>query len=482
MASVRKALALTVASNGTGVLLQMIVIMVLSRLLTPAEVGIYGVAAVLTGLAGVLRDFGVGEYLIQEKELTEEKIRAAITANIFVSWTVSAILLLAAGPVALFYGETGVGAVLRVLALGFLITPFGAVAMAYLRREMRFHAMYWATLVSGIGSGIVAILLAYNEFGYMSLAWSSLASSILIVAVSLVLRPKHLPFLPGIKGLGQVMHFGTHMTGTYVFAHIGRGAPDLVIGRMIDMASVGLFSRAGGAVELIHRFVLRGIRPVMLPYFSAQRREGADLNAGYVKGLMLVTGITWPVIAILGVMAYPAIRLLYGDQWLASVPLMQVLCASFAIEVVFLTASEILIAAGQVAQSSRLQFITQSLRIVAIVLASFFGLLAVSLAVFISTVIAAILTVGVLRRVIGFGWHDLYRVGRCSMGPTAMAVLPAVVAAFTMGMTENNYLFVLVISGTSGMVAWLAGIRWLGHPLNDEISALWQRLRPRNKQ
>ena len=179
---------LTVASNGTGIALQMVVIVVLSRLLTPAEVGVYSVAAVLTGLAGVLRDFGVGEYLIQEKDLTDEKIRAAITANIAVSWTVCIVLFLLARPMSVFYAETGVGNVLEVLALGFLVTPFGAVAMAFLRREMRFHAMYWATLVSGVGSSAVAIILAYRGFGYMSLAWSSLVSSMLIVVVSLVLR------------------------------------------------------------------------------------------------------------------------------------------------------------------------------------------------------------------------------------------------------------------------------------------------------
>ena len=280
---------LTVASNGTGIALQMVVIVVLSRLLTPAEVGVYSVAAVLTGLAGVLRDFGVGEYLIQEKDLTDEKIRAAITANIAVSWTVCIVLFLLARPMSVFYAETGVGNVLEVLALGFLVTPFGAVAMAFLRREMRFHAMYWATLVSGVGSGAVAIILAYRGFGYMSLAWSSLVSSMLIVVVSLVLRPAHLPFWPGFKGLRQVLHFGTHMTGTYLFAHIGRGAPDLVIGRMIDMQGVGLFSRAGGALELIHRFVLRGIRPVMLPYFSAQRRanSGTEASAGSVGAVLV---------------------------------------------------------------------------------------------------------------------------------------------------------------------------------------------------
>lgn len=477
MASVRKALALTVASNSTGILLQLIVIMVLSRLLTPSEIGVYAVAAVLSGLAGVLRDFGVGEYLIQEKDLTNEKIRAAITANLVVSWTVSAILQLAASPVAVFYGEPGVGNVLSVLALSFLVTPFGAVAMAYLRREMRFHAMYWGTLVSGVGGGGAAIALAYNGFGYMSLAWSSLVSSVLLVVVSLVLRPAHLPFLPGIKGLKEVLHFGTHMTGTYVFAHIGRGAPDLIIGRLLDMASVGLFSRAGGAIELIHRFIVRGIRPVMLPYYSARQREGEDLKHGYLKSVTFVTGVTWPALTILGLMAYPAIRLLYGQQWLASVPLMQVLCAAFAIEVVFLTASEILIAAGAVATSSRLQFITQGIRISAIIAGASFGLMAVSLALLVSAAVNAVVVEHALRRVIGIGWQELLSACLPSIGPTLLAAIPASGLLVLYGVDENNYLFAGVVAASLGIAAWLLGILRQGHPLGNELAVIWARLR-----
>jgi O-antigen/teichoic acid export membrane protein len=399
---------------------------------------VYSVAAVLTGLAGVLRDFGVGEYLIQEKDLTDEKIRAAITANIAVSWTVCIVLFLLARPMSVFYAETGVGNVLEVLALGFLVTPFGAVAMAFLRREMRFHAMYWATLVSGVGSGAVAIILAYRGFGYMSLAWSSLVSSMLIVVVSLVLRPAHLPFWPGFKGLRQVLHFGTHMAGTYLFAHIGRGAPDLVIGRMIDfMQGVGLFSQAGRALELIHRFVLRGIRPVMLPYFSAQRRAGAELKQGYLRWVALVTGVTWPVIAILGLMAYPAIRLLYGQQWLASVPLMQVLCAALAIEIVFLTASEILIAAGRVASSSRLQLVTQSIRIAAIIGSAAFGLLAVSLALLAAAVVNAGITIAALHPP---SIEPVRSAAAVPSGPTLVAALPSVGVLAWAGVGEENSL------------------------------------------
>lgn len=468
---------LTFTSNVTGIALQMVVIIILSRLLTPAEVGVYSVAAVLTGLASMVRDFGLGEYLIQEKDLTDEKIRAAIAANILIAWCISVSLFFAAGPVASFYGVPGVGNVLRVLALGFIFTPFGAVTFAYLRREMKFGANYWANLISGLGGGVVAIVLAYSGFSYMSMAWSSLASTLLLVAVSFVYRPAHLPFWPGLKGLGKVMHFGTHMSTIYIFGYIGRGAPDLIIGRLIDMSSVGLYSRASGAMEMIHRLLLRGIHPVILPYYSAQIREGGGLKEGFLKGVAVLTGVTWPAISILGIMAYSAIRLLYGEQWLASVPLMQVLCAAYAIEIVFITVGETLIAVGAVSMTSRLQFLTQVIRITSIIIGATFGLMGVATAVFVAALINALLFSGAAKRVIGVGWCDVIATCRTSLGPTFMASLPAIGFMVFFGVGEHNYIVAAIFSGAIGVLAWLLGIFWLRHPLRDEVIRIWVRLR-----
>lgn len=471
MASLKKALLLTVASNGTAMVLQLVVVMVLSRLLTPAEVGVYSVAAVLSGLAGMVRDFGVGEYLIQEKDLDDAKIRAAITANLMTSWSVCAILFLASGPVAAFYGEPGVGQVLSVLALSFVVIPFGAVAMAFHRREMRFQPMYWATLASGVGSGLVSIVLALSGFGAMSLAWGSVAGSLLIVLVSIALRPRGFPFLPGLKGLGTVVRFGTHLTGTYVFAHVARGVPDLVIGRLMDMASVGLFSRAGGAIELIHRFVLRGIRPAMLPYYSAQRREGVELRTGFLKSVTMLTGVTWPAIALLGLMAWPAIRLMYGGQWLAAVPVMQVLCAAFAVEVVFLTVSEVVIAAGAVAPGARLQAAILAVRVGAVVAGAFFGLLGVGCGLLGAAVVAAVLNVGALRRTIGVGWADVAAACRPSLVPALVAALPATGVLLAVRVGEDNYLAAALLAGFGGAAGWLAVMLHGRHPLGTEVRA-----------
>ena len=86
MANIRRSLAFSTLDSYISLVLQLGSTVVLSRLLTPEETGIFAVAAVFASLASTFRDFGVAEFLIQEKALTSDKIRAALTVNITISW------------------------------------------------------------------------------------------------------------------------------------------------------------------------------------------------------------------------------------------------------------------------------------------------------------------------------------------------------------------------------------------------------------
>jgi O-antigen/teichoic acid export membrane protein len=74
--STRKALALSFLDRYSGLILHTVSAMVVARLLTPAELGVYSVTMVLLGFIATFRDMGAGQYLVQQKELTEERIRA----------------------------------------------------------------------------------------------------------------------------------------------------------------------------------------------------------------------------------------------------------------------------------------------------------------------------------------------------------------------------------------------------------------------
>jgi len=98
--SVRRSLALSFAARATTSLVTLGASMILARLLTPAETGIYAVGFAVMMLLEMLREFGVGSYLIRERELDRGKIRAAFTVTLLLAWCPGGALVAASRPLA----------------------------------------------------------------------------------------------------------------------------------------------------------------------------------------------------------------------------------------------------------------------------------------------------------------------------------------------------------------------------------------------
>jgi O-antigen/teichoic acid export membrane protein len=481
MSKVKRSLLLSLAESYSTVIIQIISMVILARLLSPSDIGVFSVAAAFVAIASTIRDFGVAEYLIQVKELDHERIRAALTANIAISWSVGALIFSVSTTVAHFYADPGVGEVLRVSALSFVFIPFGAVTMAYFRRELNFVPIYWASLISGLVSAVTSILLAWWGWSYMSLAWSGLAGVVATVLVAAYFRPCGFPWQLGRCQLGEVIRFGTYASGIYVLARIGKGAPDMIIGRLLSMEGVGLFSRAVGIAELFNRLVLAAAHRIFLPYFAEQTRSGQTTKESFLKALSYVTVIGWPFFLVMSVVALPVIRLIYGSQWLESAPLLQILALGFALEISFYLASEVLIAVGQVAYGARLQVNILAIQILALLITAPFGLTAAAIGYVTGTVLAMLLVVNALSRKIGLMWRDLHPVFISSGLISLVTILPTGIVMITLEVSTEQYLLPLVLAGSSSGIVWLAMLLAMHHPLGDQLLLLIRQMRAKLK-
>ena len=472
MSSVRKSLAYSLVDNYLAVVLQLTSTLIISRLLTPDEIGIFAVAAVLAALASTFRDFGVAEYMIQEKALSTEKIRAAFAANLTISWLMAITIAGSSSWAADFYRQPGIAKVMLVQAVSFLMIPFGAVTIAYFRRELNYRPIFIANLLANICSFAVAVGLALNGVGYMSLAWSSLAGVFVTVMAAIVMRPQGFPRLPSFQGIAEVVAFGKHASAIYLFGQAGKGAPEAIIGRALDMASVAFFSRANSLLEIFNRTVLRAVLPVCLPYFSDAARSGAGVKTGYLKAGKLLTGIGWPFFAVMGLLAFSAIRLMYGPQWIPAVTLAQILCLAGILELPYYLATEVMIAAGHVARSNRLQFFVQGLKVLGLLMAFPYGLTGACWGFVAASAFGAIVSHQFLHKTIGLQFSEVLQAFAPSAAVAAVtAAVPALILIWTT-QTESNYLLVLLCCSSVATVSWLAALRLLRHPLWQEIAAV----------
>ena len=469
MSAVRKSLLVQLADSYVGLVLQVISAAIIARLLSPTEIGIFAVAAVIFSMASQFRDFGLGEYLIQERDLSNDKIRAAFAANIMVSWTMAVLVFASSWQVADFYHQPGVGQIMRLQAINFMIVPFGAVTMAYFRREMTYKPIFIAGLASNLVSFSVAIAGAFAGLSYLSMAWSSLAGLVVTVAVSMWFRPAGFPRLPGVRGIMAVVHFSKHAMGIYFFGQIGKSAPEAVIGKALDMASVAFFSRANGLMEIFNRTVLRAALPICLPYFAKSARAGESTVPGYLKATQLLTGVGWPFFLVIGVLAFSTIRLLYGPQWGQAVALAQILCLVATLELPYWLAKEVIIAVGRIDQANRMQFWIQGMRLACLVLVFPFGLLGVCWGLAGAALAGCWVAHRYLRAAIAIRAVDILRACRPSAGVAAVTVLPTLLAALWIPQTHQNYGWFLLLGGLASAVAWLLSLRAFRHSFWDEI-------------
>jgi O-antigen/teichoic acid export membrane protein len=284
--------------------------------------------------------------------------------------------------------------------------------------------------------------------------------------------PKEFPRLPGLEGIGPVLRFGRHAIGIHVFGQIGRHAPEIVIGRALGMAPVGFFNRANGLNELFNRAVLRAALPLCLPYLAAEVRHGRELRSAYARTLASLTAVGWPALVLLALLAFPAIRVLYGGQWDASVPLARLLCIAAAVETTYWLATEALIAGGNVRAGHSLQVWRQCARIAGLLAGVPFGLVGACWGLLAGTIAGSVLSHRALVAHIGLSLRLVAAACAQSLAVVAISTGPTALWALVGRIDEGNYVVVAAACVTSFCILWPVSLRLLGHPLWGELRNL----------
>ena len=479
MLSMRRSLVLSFAQKYTNLLFTLPTIMIVSRLLKPAEIGIYSVAAAFVALVHMLRDFGVSDYLIQAEKLDNRLARSAFTINLMIAWSLAAAVFLASDALAAFYSQPPLALVLKILSLNFLLLPFGSVVNALLTRDMQFGRLYKIRLVQTATQSGVTLSLAFLGFSYFSLAWGSVISMAAVVAACTFWGAGYrVPGL-GLHHWRDVTGFGVQRTTVDVVSRIGVSAPDFIIGRVIDFAAVGLYSRGNGLINMFRQNVLKAISSVTYPSYAKRHRASEQPEVLLLKSISFITAFTWPFLGFSALMAFPIMRIMFGDQWDAAVPILQLLAIAAMVQVVSSELPQYFTATGRIGLVTRTTLLVQGFRIIALIAAAFYGLVAVAAAQVTVSVLSVFCFHFFLIRYTSLTVPDLFAALRKSALITAMALTPVAMVVVANPPGDDNLWIPLLTGGALWLSAWLAGLRLTRHPLWDELASWWPQIRSR---
>ena len=292
--SIRKSLIISLLEKYSSLVINIISTVILARLLTPTEIGVFSIGAAFVAIAHSIRDFGITNYIIQEKEISRAKAKASLFVATLIAWPIGISLFIFSPFIADYYNDTSITNIFRVMASCFFFLPFSSISQAFLKRNLNFKTLYVINVSNTIVQSGTAIVLAYYNFGYMSLAWAVFASAIVNFLLCYAFKDKLVSYIPSYKNIASILHFGGISTIAGILSEIGTNAPEIILGKSLGFSSVGLYSRANGVATMFDKLVVGAVSNITTPVFANKIRSGEDLKQPYLFSISYLIVIAWP--------------------------------------------------------------------------------------------------------------------------------------------------------------------------------------------
>lgn len=419
----------TFSGTGVQVVVQLLTIMALGRLLTPAEFGLMGAATVVIALSQIVSQIGVGPAIIQRRELRPEHVHVAVTLSCTLGVFLGAMVYFGAPAIARFYRIPEIEPVLRGVAFLFPLDGLNTVAKSLLTRELRFRLFVALEVGSYIvGYACVGVLLAWLGYGVWALVIASLSQATLR-ALAMFLAARH-PMRPSLdlRAAKDLLSFGFGHSIAQIGTVLSQQGDNLVVGRWLGPAALGVYGRAYSLMVMPASAFGRIVNRVLFPVMAQVQDERGRLAGAYERGLAVVGLVSLPISSFLWVVAPEFIPVILGPGWTAVVLPFRL----FTISLLFRMSSKIsdacTKAAGAVYVRAMLQMGYAALVVVGALVGQRWGVGGVAVAVSLAMGVNWLAMAQLSRSVTDLGWG---RFGRAHVPAALLALVIAMTAAAT---------------------------------------------------
>lgn len=357
---------------------QLVVAVILARLLSPEEFGTIALLYLFTGIAGVFIDGGFSSALVQKQNMTQTDESSVFWANLGISIFSAGVLSAAAPLISGFFGYPILVPLTGMLAASLVLNALGSIHLVLFSKRLDFKTPMLVSSAAAVSSGALAIWMAFEGFGIWALAWqavcSSLVSTVLLWCFSLW-RPT-LEF--SVNSLQSLFRFGSYLMLSGLLDISYNRIYSILIGKCYGVKELAYYNRADNTKQIPVDVLAAALSKVAFPVFSTVSHDTEKLRRGVRTVVKVIMFVNLPVMFGLMATAENVVRLLFGEQWLPCVPILQVLCIAGMFWPLHVINLSVLKAQGHSNLFFRLELIKKLFGITALLVGVYFGVMGIA--------------------------------------------------------------------------------------------------------
>ncbi|KIQ69280.1 lipopolysaccharide biosynthesis protein [Wenxinia marina] len=382
--SVSRGLFSTGMAQAIRIVLQMVSVIVLSRLLSPDDFGLVAMTTPIIVFMGFFQNLGLTQATVQRERIGHDEVNFLFWINIAASVAVALIVILISPLAAAFYAEPRIGPLIAAMALPVLLTGASAQHLALLNRRMMFDRLAIIETLAGVANLVVAIVWAWLSPTYWALWGASAATAVVMLICSITSNPWR-PTRPGFASDGlQMVVFGADLTGFSLSNFFARNFDNVLIGRVWGGVELGYYERAYKLLLFPLQQITNPLSRVMVPTLSRMQAEPARYRVAYLRVIRLVLFLVLPGVAMGIASADILVPFLLGEQWRPSAAMFAALGFAGLVQPLNNPAGWLFISQGRSREFLYLGIATASLAVAAFSIGIFWGAVGVAVAYAIS--------------------------------------------------------------------------------------------------
>jgi O-antigen/teichoic acid export membrane protein len=328
-ASVKKQTAIsivwTVLGRGSTTATSFIVFLILARLLSASDFGIFALATVFVDLTRIVAMSGWTDAVVREEAPDDYMLDTAFWSSLGLGIVVGGATLAFALPYARLTHQPAVAELLWWLAP---LVPFSCLGSIHVGRALHgfgYRALALRTFISNFVSGISAIAAALAGWGIWSLVVQALVADFINVLTAWLMYP----WIPGrnfsIVHFRRLFAFTSTMMATQILWLLLARVPDIFISRSLGSSALGSFRIGVRISELVGQLFIAPVAAVATTTFARLKGDRLAVENAFVRIVSVVAVIIFPIMGGFSVLAPEAIPLIFGVKWVDSVPVAQTL-------------------------------------------------------------------------------------------------------------------------------------------------------------
>jgi O-antigen/teichoic acid export membrane protein len=291
---------------------------ILARLLLPEEYGLVAMIMVVANFARILSGEGIASDIIRSKYgYTYHK--SLMNLAIFLGFILCILVILAAWPVALFFGNRELILPTIVLSIQFIFIGINIVQYALLLKKQQYSKLGQIELSSAVLTISLMIAMAWFGFSYWSLIVPVIIAEIFRVYMYYRYTGFKIKFFPlkyPVVAFKYAKSIMGSILGVRIISYWGRNLDNILIGRFFGEASVGIYNRGYKFTDLVSGLFERLFNSVLYPNLQKLKDEDGDVFGEYLFFIGVMCFLSFPISGILLIFPVTLVRILWGPDWL----------------------------------------------------------------------------------------------------------------------------------------------------------------------